>query len=121
MKRTLFIMLVLSLILYVGELYPQYAYSAKAYLDLHDAVDKKNLTSEIERFRTVRRTGLREQVLPEQMFTDSLGKEFSLYGQLIAEDLYLCCLFYYSIGIIIGPLTFKMRAGIPQDHAHQII
>ena len=81
----LFVMLVLSLLLYGRELYGQSSYSAKAYLALHEAIDKNDLSAEIERLETAGRTMIREQLPPETMFTDSLGKEFMLYNQLQDE------------------------------------
>ncbi len=81
----LFVMLVLSLMLYGRELYGQNSYSVRAYLALHDAIDKNDLTAEIERLETTGRTMIREQLPPEFMYTDSLGKEFLLYGQLQDE------------------------------------
>lgn len=81
----LFVMLVLSLALYGRALYGQNSYSVKAYLALHDAIDKNNLTVEIERLETTGRTMIREQLPPEIMYTDSLGKELLLYGQLQDE------------------------------------
>ena len=81
----LFAMLVISLALYGRELYGQNSYSVRAYLALHDAIDKNDLTAEIERLETVGRAMLLEQLPPETMFTDSMGKEFMLYNQLQDE------------------------------------
>lgn len=81
----LFVMLVFSLIFYGKELYSPSSYSVKAYLALHHAIDKNNLAAETERLETAREAMMREQLLPETMFSDSIGKEFLLYGQMVDE------------------------------------
>ena len=81
----LFVMLVLSLALYGRELYGKNSYSVSAYLTLHETIDKGNLTAEAERLENLGRTMIQSQLPPETMFTDSLGKEFLLYNQLVDE------------------------------------
>ena len=81
----LFVILLISLFYYVAEIYPQNSYSAQEYLNLHAALDKNNPKAEQERLKAACRTIIFEQTLPEVMYTDSLGKEYKLYEQVLAE------------------------------------
>lgn len=81
----LFVMLVFSLTLYGRELYGKNGYAAREYLALHETIDKGDLVAEAVRLESLGRTMLQSQLLPENMFTDSLGKEFLLYSQLVDE------------------------------------
>lgn len=81
----LFAMLVLSLVLYGNELYGQSRYSVNAYLALHETINKEDLAAEAERLESLSRTMIREQVLPDSMFAETLVGEYSLYGQLVDE------------------------------------
>ena len=81
----LFALLLMSLVIYAAELFPQNDYSAQEYRSLHSAIDKNNLKAEQERLEAACRAMIMEQTVPENMVTDSVGKEYSLYQRLIEE------------------------------------
>lgn len=81
----LFIVFLISVISFGAELLYQDEYSPQEYLNLHKTIDKQNLEGELNRLEEASYVMLLEQVLPEHSLTDSIGKEYELYQQLIQE------------------------------------
>lgn len=80
-----FAMFLISTLSYTINIFQTEQYSPKEYLKLHKTIDKDNLEGELERLEKANRTMLFEQVLPEDAITNSIGKEYTLYEQLIQE------------------------------------